>query len=109
MKLTIKEFLIAIKKYKTLFLKSIIWVLLVAALDSLIPFAFKQYLSFSIESNTVKVLLIFTSCFIGYLLLKILFKICWYRSLDSFGGAYLDNLVRDSQNENYQRLFVFRN
>ena len=99
MKLTIKEFLIAIKKYKTLFLKSIIWVLLVAALDSLIPFAFKQYLSFSIESNTVKVLLIFASCFIGYLLLKILFKICWYRSLDSFGGAYLDNLVRDSQNK----------
>ena len=99
MKLIIKEFLIATKKYKALFFKSIIWVLLVACLDSFIPFAFKQYLSFSIESNTINVLLIFVGCFIGYLILKILFKIFWYRSLDSFGGAYLDNLVRDSQNK----------
>ena len=98
MKLIVKEFFIAIKKYKVLFLKSIVWVILVACLDSFIPFAFKNYLSFSIESNTINVLLIFVGCFIAYLTLKILFKILWYRSLDSFGGAYLDNLVRETQN-----------
>ena len=97
MKIIFKHFIVAIKKYKLDFIKTLVWVVLLSFLNSFIPFAFKKYLEFSTSSNEIVYLFIFLAAFVFYLCVKIGCKILWYRSLDSFGGRYLADTISKCQ------------
>lgn len=99
MKIILSEFIKSIKKYKWEFFKTIIWVLVLSLLNALIPYCFKRYLDLSISKNDVAIFAIFLGAFIAYIGIKIICKILWYRSLDSFGGRYLSDTISDCQNK----------
>lgn len=93
MKLILKYFGEALRKFPKLFLGSMGIVLLLTGMNALIPWGLRQYLMQMTEKDDYRVLVIGIGAFAVYLLIQIGVQICRYLALDKFGGSYMEELT----------------
>lgn len=93
MKLIFKYFGSAVKKYKKEFAVSFLLILLLAALNTALPYALRVFLDYNTQLNNVAVLVIGLAVFTVFYLIITLVKAMWNRSLDGFGGMYMRSLT----------------
>lgn len=93
MKLVFKYFGSAVKIYKKEFALSFFLILLLAALNTALPYALRVFLDYNTELNSVTVLAIGLLLFAVFYMIITLVKVLWNRSLDGFGGMYMRSLT----------------
>lgn len=93
MKLVFKYFASAVKKYKKEFAVSFLLILLLAALNTALPYALREFLDYNTELNSIAVLVLGLAAFAVFYLSVTLVKVLWNRSLDGFGGKYMRSLT----------------
>ena len=92
MKKIVTFFVEAIQSYTRLFLISLIIVFIMTILNMMIPYGMRAYLDSIIENGDWQNFIIGLIIFAIYLFIFTMIKICWYVSLDNFGGQYIKDL-----------------
>ncbi len=93
MKIVSNYFVEAIKKYKLMFIKSISISLMIAFINILIPRLSRDYIDNIVSRRNSMYMICGMIGFVIIYMLKCLLSILSMRSLDSFGGSYMTDLV----------------
>jgi len=93
MKLIFGYFFEAIKRFPKQFLLSFSIIVGVTFLGTFVPYALRLFLEVVIATENYTTYFVGLILFFIYLLIKTYANICWYVSLDRFGGRYIEDLT----------------